>query len=169
MLNVRRVENLEHGLVQGRRVGSDYGPINGVLFDDMDYGGEQFVHALTIASPVRVHFAIDEDDVENHGLHPVLVIVGLVGEPLDILANLCPDDLIAADRVPGRLSGPVSSARRLGSRGRAPAMAHLGVVSQGVDGELSQGFGMVDEPEKVASPVSELVPATTKDLRQVRS
>lgn len=150
-------------------MGAPSGPVNRVLLDDMHYRGEQFVHALTIASLVRVRFAIDEEDVQDHGLHPVLVIVGLIGEPLDILSNFCPDDLIAADGVPGGLPSPVSSVRRLGHGEEASAMAHLGVVGQGIDGELGQGFGMVDELEEVASPPSEVLPTEAKDLRQVVS
>ena len=161
VLDEKRVENLKHGFVRGCIIASG-GTVNGIQIDDMHNGREKLVHALAVATSVRVDLAIDEENVQNHGLHSVLVIIGLVREPLHVLLDLFPDDLILPQRVPWRLPRLVNYI----SQNRVElAMAHLGVVCQGVHGEFRQGFWVLNELEEVLPADAVVLPANASGLR----
>jgi len=82
------------------------------------------MHALTVTADLGVEFAIEKEDVENHGLDAAVVVEGrLVGKSADVLQDLGPDGLISADRIPRRIR----------------------VIGEGVEGEGSELLRMPDE------------------------
>lgn len=102
VLNVGGIKCLQHGGIE-QVVFYKRFAIHSVLLQDMHDGCQKLMHALAVPAAARVQLAVDEEDIENEKLNPMLVVVGLVWQALDVLLYLSSYHLILAKRVPRRL------------------------------------------------------------------
>lgn len=99
MLDEGCVGELQELLIQPV-IGAKSGKIDRVTLERIDEGCEKFMHSLTVASAVWIGFAVDEEDVGDHVLDALMMVVDLVGESLDVLSDLGANNFILSDCVP---------------------------------------------------------------------
>jgi len=98
------------------------------------------MHPLAITTTVGVLFAVDEEDIKNHVLDPIFMVVGFIGEALNILPNLGPDGLILSDCIPWG----------------------IWVVSKGINCDLCQRLRMLDILKQLIAQTSILLSALSE-------
>lgn len=83
------------------------------------------MHALAVTANRGIQLAVQKQNVQDHSLHALLVIEGLVRQTAHILQNLGADRVVLAHGVPGRVR----------------------VVGEGVHGQGSELFRVPDEAQ----------------------
>lgn len=122
MFDIARVQDVGHGGIV-EFVGRNCTELQSILGHNLDEGGQKFVHSLAVTTDMRVQFAVEKEDVEDHGLNGILVVEGRIRQPPDILEDFGADGFVLSDGLPRGIRD----------------------VGQGVKGQRREELGMADE------------------------